>query len=187
LYNRLQRRSSNHYGLYTYTDSAGYIRFFLEKNSALEEIPIVSFNSPEEARQFLNLLIQKYNLCQKLCGLYNSQGACFHYQIRECKGACLGEEPATSYNLRANEIINNFQYDSDHFWILDKGRNNSEKAIIRIKGGKYIGYGYLSNEYAYTSTSEWDELIKSYPDNRDIQQIIRSFIRNHPGVKIIRE
>jgi DNA polymerase III subunit epsilon len=187
LYNRTQRRSLNHYGLYTYQDSASYIRFFIEKNSALEEIPLVSFNSPIEAKQFLTLLVQKYKLCQKLCGLYESQGACFHYQLNECLGACTGKEPAPSYNSRAEEIIHNFQYESNNFWIVDKGRNPSEKAIIRIKGGKYIGYGFLGNDIPYSSTFQWDDFIKNYPDNREIQQIIRTFIRNHPAIKIVRE
>jgi DNA polymerase-3 subunit epsilon len=186
LYNRAQRRSLNNYGIYTYTDSAGYIRFYIEKNSALDEIPLVSFDSPIEAKQFLTLLVEKYKLCQKLCGLYNSQDACFHYQLNECQGACIGKEPSQSYNSRAEEIIRNFQYNSDNFWIVDKGRNTSEKSIIRIKSGKYIGYGYLTDDIPYSSTYQWDDFIKSYPDNREIQQIIRTYLRSHPAIKIVR-
>jgi DNA polymerase III subunit epsilon len=187
LYNRTQRRSLNHYGLYTYNDSAGYIRYFIEKNSSHGDIPLVSFNSPVEAKQFLTLLVQKYNLCQKLCGLYESQGACFHYQIRECKGACTGEESAESYNERAAIVIANFQFESNNFWIFDKGRTQTEKSIIRIKGGKYLGYGYIENDIPLTSLDLLDDYIKQYPDNREIQQILRSFIRNHPGIKIVKD
>jgi DNA polymerase-3 subunit epsilon len=186
LYNRAQRRSPNHYGLYTYTDSAGYMRLFIEKNSKLDGIPFVSLNSSIEARQFLSLLVQKYRLCQKLCGLYNSQGACFHYQIRECTGACIGEEKPESYNQRVEQVIRNFEYDSDNFWIIDRGRNTSEKSVVSVNNGKYLGFGYFHNETEIRNGDTLNEFIKKYPDNIEVQHIIRNYMRNHPGLKIIR-
>jgi DNA polymerase-3 subunit epsilon len=185
LYNRAQRRSLNHYGLYTYIDSAGYIRFFIDKNSGSDASPLVSFNSPIEARQFLLLLIQKYTLCQKLSGLYESQGACFHYQINECKGACIGHEDAFAYNQRAENVIHNFEYDEDSFFILDHGRNASEHAVIQISHGKYLGLGFLNNDLPYEHSAELSNCIKNYPDNREVQQIIKSYLKKHPGIKII--
>ncbi|HEX2936693.1 MAG TPA: exonuclease domain-containing protein [Bacteroidales bacterium] len=186
LYNRLQRRSLNHYGLYTYNDSAGYIRFFIDKNASSDAAPLVSFNSPVEARQFLSLLVQKYKLCQKLCGLYESQGACFHYQISECNGACIGSEDPSSYNQRANQIISNFEYEEDSFFILDRGRNSGEYAVVQINNGKYLGFGYLNDELSINSSCELCNCIKNYPDNREIQQIIKSFIKSHPKIKLIK-
>jgi DNA polymerase III subunit epsilon len=188
LYNKAQRRASSQFGIYTYNDSAGYIRFFIDKNTfGMQNAPLVSFNALVEARQFLGLLVNKYQLCQKLSGLYESQGACFHYGIKECKGACMGEESPEIYNSRASQIIRNFEYDSENFWILDMGRNDSEYSLIRIKGGKYLGFGYLTKDIPIQNITEMEHLIKSYPDNQDTQQIIKNYLKNHPGLKIIRD
>ena len=53
-----------------------------------------AFDNREGAKKKLIDLCEKYTLCQKLCGLYNSQGACFHYEVRQCNGACIGAEHA---------------------------------------------------------------------------------------------
>lgn len=41
-----------------------------------------------------------YGLCPKLNGIDHSAGACFSYQIKKCRGACIGKESTTSYNRR---------------------------------------------------------------------------------------
>ena len=105
LYNRAQRRTMNHFGIYSYIDGNGYIRFQIGQNSTNEDLPMVSFNNAVEAKNYLSLLVEKYKLCQKLCGLYNSSEGCFHYQIKECYGACLGEERPDDYNRRAQQVI----------------------------------------------------------------------------------
>jgi DNA polymerase-3 subunit epsilon len=187
LYNRAQRRTMNHFGIYTYVDGNGYIRFQVGQNSANEDLPVVSFNNSVEAKNYLSLLVEKYKLCQKLCGLYNSSEGCFHYQIRECYGACMGEECPDEYNRRAQQVIHLFEYDSENFWIIDKGRHSEEYSVVRIRNGKYLGFGYIGTDVAISSTEHLSDCIKYYPDNREVQQIIKSYLKNHPAVKIIRD
>jgi DNA polymerase-3 subunit epsilon len=187
LYNRAQRRTMDHFGIVSYTDSNGYIRFFVDKNSSLETLPLASFNNHTEARLFLTEMVEKYQLCQKLCGLYNSQEACFHFQIGSCKGACTGKEDPKEYNHRANQLIRYFEFDNENFWILGHGRTSDEQSVVRVKNGKYLGFGYIGNDAQMTGTELLSDCIKSYPDNREIQQIIRSYLKNHPFTKIIKE
>ena len=185
LYNRAQRRTMDHYGIYTYTDGNGYIRFWVAKNTQGSEIPVVSFESPIEAKKFLTLLVGKHKLCQKLCGLYESKDACFQYQIHECSGACIGEESAVNYNKRAFSLIQSFEYEKSNFWILDKGRHDEEHCIVRIHNGKYFGFGFMGLESSVTDAEAFNDCIKSYPDNREVQQIIKSYMKNHPALRII--
>lgn len=187
LYNRAQRRTMDHFGIVSYTDSSGYVRFFIDNNSKNENLPLASFNNHTEARLFLIEMVEKYNLCQKLCGLYNSQEGCFHFQIGTCHGACSGKESPEAYNERANQLIRFFQFDNENFWILGHGRNSDEQSVVRVKNGKYLGFGYVGNDVQTVGTDILVDCVKSYPDNREVQQIIRSYLKNHPFAKVIKE
>jgi len=183
-YNRRQRRADNHYGIFTYLDDYGYISFKTEGIS--KESPIVSFNSAREARERLYILSEKYQLCQKLCGLYETQGACFYYQLKHCKGACIQEESAENYNKRAQELLDELSYNWQNFFIIDAGRYDSEKSVVKIENGKYIGFGYIDTEFIGNDIENLSDVIKIYPDNKDVQQIIRTYLKQHSVEMLIR-
>lgn len=181
-YNRKQRRSTSHYGVYQFTNENGYICF---KTEAIKnEFPVVSFYSAKEAREKMYQLSEKYELCQKLCGLYDASGACFYYQIKQCKGACVGEEPSIEYNKRVQEMLDELSYNWQNFFIIDKGRNDDEKSVVKIENGKYLGFGYVDTEFNGKNIDNLSDAIKPYPDNKDIQQIIRTYLR-HNSVEMI--
>jgi DNA polymerase-3 subunit epsilon len=185
LYNRTQRRSLFHYGLYFYTDSNGYIRFIIGRTSDQETIPLYCFTTKVEAKRFLTTLIEHYELCQKLCGMYPSGNHCFHYEIGACQGACAGKESPEKYNYRASKVIARFQFETRNMLIIDSGRNNGERSVIKVENGKYIGYGYFDRQYAEFDQSILHECIKQYPDNREIQQIIKHYLRDKTIEKLV--
>ena len=131
-------------------------------------------------------LVEEYGLCQKLCDLYNSEGACFHYQIQQCKGACIQEEKAEDYNARLEDAIKNYQFKHHSFFIIDRGRNDEEKSVVKIENGKYIGFGYIPQNKLSKDAEILSNAIDEYPDNKDVQQIIRSHLRHHPVEAIIK-
>jgi len=184
IYNRSQRRSSFYFGLYQSVDNNGYINFEIKPNSG-SDIPLTSFANKMGARNFMEQMLTKYELCQKLCGLYNSSGSCFNYGIRECKGACIGQENTEIYNQRANKLIENLEYKFKSFLIVDKGRDKSEQSVIYINGGKYRGFGYVNPEFEINSTEILIDCIKNYPDNRDIQILIKGYMARNKGLTII--
>jgi DNA polymerase III subunit epsilon len=185
LYNRAQRRTGAHFGLNFYIDSLGYIRFFIDTNNVPDKIPLGSFNSMGEAKEFLTGMVEKYKLCQKLCGLYQSQKECFHVMIGSCNGACTGKELPDVYNDRATHLLRYFEFENDNFCIIGEGRTAEEQSVVRIRNGKYIGFGFVSNDVPVMSTDVIDDAVKSYPDNREVQQIIKGYLRNHPFAKVI--
>ncbi|MBN1599268.1 MAG: GIY-YIG nuclease family protein [Bacteroidales bacterium] len=185
LYNRAQRRALSQYGLYTYIDNAGYIRFSLEKNKEKNGMPLCSFSNQKSGRNFIEVQIEKYDLCQKLCGLYNSSGACFHYDIAMCKGACIGLESFDKYNNRANKLINSLRYHDDSYLIIGDGRTVDEIAVVAVECGKYLGYGYIDKECTKGNKEELFESIAIFEDNRDVQQILRNYLHQNSDIEII--
>ncbi len=183
-YNRAQRKSRYNWGLYSWEDDSGYTR--LKIIQILEAVaPITSYASRADARNQLFDMVEKYNLCQKLCGLYESAGACFQYQIRECYGACVDKEDPKNYNLRINEALAHFLLPCQSCYIIDKGRNKDEKSVVKIENGKYMGFGYLSNNAPVNNNGLFNDVIKNYPDNKDVQQILRTYLRHKQVEKII--
>jgi len=184
LYNRSQRRSSFHFGIYSKMDKNGYMNFEICKITG-DNMPITSFNNMISARSFLEQLVIKYKLCQKLCGLYNTEGACFHYGIKECNGACIKEESPEMYNERIKLVLKNLEYKYQDFLIIDKGRDATERSVISIQNGVYKGFGYASTEFGSNNLEILNDCIKKYPDNRDIQIILKGYLNRNAIEKII--
>ena len=185
LYNRAQRRSLYLYGLYSFTDNDGYINFILNKNDKQNDVPLLSFNSKKEAVNYLNARLEEFQLCQKLCGLYYSDGACFHYELMECRGACLGKEPAPEYNSRAQKFLETLTLGNKNIIIVDHGRTVDEYSVVKIMNGKYIGFGYVDAAESVSDPDEVDDYIERFPDNRDIQSIIRSYLKKQRVIKVL--
>jgi DNA polymerase III subunit epsilon len=185
LFNRRQRRSLFRYVLCTHIDSDGYRRYELEKTTELNHGSVMCFNNKTEAMNFLAKMIEKYDLCQKLCGIYPTDGNCFHYEIGACKGACVGIEPAEQYNRRAVKLMEGFDFGLRNLLIIDSGRNHEERSVIKIENGKYIGYGYFSPAYSNDDPGQVHECITCYPDDREVLQIIKQYLRNNKVEKII--
>ncbi len=184
VYNRLQRRSLFQYGLFSEYNSQGYITISLKRITAKSGVPISSYANLDEAKNHFFGLIEKYELCQKLCGLYESEGGCFHHAVGLCHGACIEKEPNIGYNQRAMQLIASFEFSSPDFILIDKGRTKTEKSVIRVKNGNYLGFGFADIEFVNTH-EQLADCIKPKADNRDVQQIIRSFIRQGKYQKFI--
>ena len=182
MFNRLGRRSGNRLGLFSYENKDGYLCLIIKRMVSGDEIPLTSFSNADEAKEFLERLMEKYDLCQKLCNLYSSGGACFHYEIKKCSGACIGEEPSDDYNLRVQKAIDSIGLSAKNFLLFDKGRNDAEKSVVKVVNGKLIGYGFFDPVSLDGNIALLDDIITACPDNRDAQQIIRSFLgKAKPG------
>lgn len=185
IYNRAQRRSLHTWGLYAYENEEGYICLTLERTKNTTDTPLTLFSSKMQAQEQLFQLTEDYQLCQKLNGLYHLSGACFQFGIKLCNGACIGEESAEDYNLRANQIKNYFSLDHDNMILVDKGRSKDEKAIIIIENGAYYGFGFIDESSLNLSSDDIKSGIKNYTNNRDTQSIIRSYLRRKTVEQII--
>lgn len=185
LHNRLQRRTSYKYGLYSLYLQSGYRMLQIEKIKTTGK-PHTVFASFDEALVLVHEIVAKYNLCQKLCGLYQNHGACFQHSIGQCKGACIGIEPTVDYNLRVDTALKEFQHKWTDMAIIDHGRNEDEHSVVLIENNVFAGFGWISIDNNLADSSQIKDYIKPYSDNRDVQQIIKGFLRTGKALKIIR-
>ncbi len=183
-YNRKGRRRTSPYGLFSFEDNEGYINLVIKKIADTNESPMATFATLSDGQTLLYKLIEKYALCQKLCGLYKSANACFHHQIGQCKGACIGEEPQSSYNIRVSEAIESLGVGNKSFIIIDKGNNDDESSFVKVTNGKIEGYGYFNQDYIGNSLDLLNETLTPCGNHNDAMIAIRSFMRK-PSVKVI--
>lgn len=183
-YNRAQRRSRKQIGLYHYFDRKGYIRLILKPVTGVE-IPNTTFESLKEGRDQLFKWIEEYELCQQLCGLYEGKSGCFQYQLKACKGACVGDESAVLYNARVQQLLTKLSYGYNNVVIMDKGRRNDEISIVIIENGRYLGWGYIYEDTTIETPDQFKDHIQLYDDNRDTRIIINQYLRQKKHKKLI--
>ena len=75
--------------MYAEEDKNGYLNLKLQKADGRKK-EITSFSSLQEGKNALFKITEKYNLCQKINGIYDSKNTCFQYDIKQCFGACIG-------------------------------------------------------------------------------------------------
>jgi len=185
MYNRAQKRSSFYWGLYTSKDEYGYITFSLCKISENPDDPVTCFNNKKEAREALTRMVEKNWLCQKLSGLYQTDGACFHHSIRQCNGACVQGESVSVYNKRAEALLDSLKLDRGNVLIIDSGRNLQERSLVRIEKGMYLGYGFINVNDSYLGIEQMLDCIQPALDNRDIRQILKNWLKNNKVEKML--
>ena len=177
IYNRKLRKNHFPFGLFDELDSNGYIRLKVKSSAEETAYPIASFTSKKEGTTFLLKIIEKYKLCQKLCDLYNSSGGCFQYSVKTCDGACINKINPNEYNQRVNDFVTTITMENKTFYILDKGRTNSEKSLVLIENGTYRGHGFAPFHFHGKEAKDWKKYIDEQKENKDIRTIINQFIR----------
>ena len=186
VYNHQLKKSRFPYGLFDYLDDNGYLRLHLSLTSKRTEIPFLSFSSKKEGVLHLERMVEQYNLCQKLCELYPTKAACFRHSIKKCNGACVQEETAIDYNAKVERLLNDLSFNGDSFYIVDKGRNKSEKSLVLIERGSIVGFGFAHFNFQNQPIFKWKRYIEQSTDDRDARTILNLFLRKNEKIEIIR-
>ena len=187
-YNRQQRRSVFNTGIFLYEDSNGYKRLTYSSVNKADNIsmtPLIALSNHYKAKGFLFHKVAKFNLCQKLCDLYKTNGACFDYQVHQCSGACIGKESPEEYNKRVEAAIDSFSFEHNSFVIIGKGREPGEKSVVVVDHGTYLGFGFVDETFSAQGMEDFKGAITRYNDNKDVQQIIRNHMRGKHKDKVI--
>ncbi len=185
IYNRTLRKNLYPYGLFYFEDSNGYLHLYIDKTDKKLETPLTTFTSKADGVSYLTFQCEKLNLCQKLCGLYKTESACFGYQIKNCQGACIQEEKPDTYNLRVQSLINQLSFDDSNFYIVENGRERNEKCIILIENGSYRGYGFVPFYVMKHNNKTWKNHIDYMQEDRDARTILNYFLRKNPEINIV--
>jgi DNA polymerase-3 subunit epsilon len=184
IYNRAQRKSIFQYALYSFKDEKGYLALRVEKADGRKK-EITSFTSLQEGKNALFRITEKYHLCQKINGLYETKSACFQYKIKECNGACIGEETSEVYNEKVRNFLSKNSFENQNMVIVDRGRTHSERSAVLIENGIYKGYCFYHLNYQINTIEILKNIIISMQHNRDTKTIIQSYLRKRKVMKII--
>ncbi len=184
IYNRAQRKSIFQWALYEVLDDKGYLNLKLQKADGRKK-EITSYTSIQEGKNSLFRITEKYNLCQKLNGLYETQNGCFQHKINECNGACLGKEAPEEYNQRVEEFLNEMSFNNQNRIIVDRGRKINERSAVLIENGIYKGYCFFDLNYQITNMEVFKTILIPMQNNRDTRTIIQGYLRKNKVLKII--
>ncbi|WFE68934.1 exonuclease domain-containing protein [Thiomicrospira sp. R3] len=104
-YNRQLKKLTKLWHFEIVQDQLGYDTLRLVSTDGLSAEDLANsyglYRSKAQAIKALEKRVTEHQLCQRLTGLEKkSSGACFAYQLKRCKGGCVGQESAAQYNLR---------------------------------------------------------------------------------------
>lgn len=174
IHNRLLRRISS-YALLVRVDNADYASLQIKQGNIENDTDISQiyglYETRTKAKKRIEELTRTFELCPKLMGIEKGSGACFSYALGRCKGACIGEESAESYNRRFEIALEHSRLET---WPFDTAitvpiNGQGERVIIQ----NWIIQGYI-NEYN-------ERIYDTMEPNFDVDEykIIRRFIREN--------
>jgi DNA polymerase III subunit epsilon len=187
--NRAQRARSYQGCIFTYTDQNGYRCLAIGKRNGkqLLNLELVSeYAKLEHARAHLQTITKQFELCYRLTHLDASERACFHYSIKQCHGACVGEESPQEYNDRVRHAIMAMDKRlQGSFLILEQGRHAEEKALIGVRQGAYQGTLYFDpqTDVLPDNDSIWDHFKRPF-DDPEAPRIIASYLDHQRRAQI---
>ncbi|WP_443939150.1 exonuclease domain-containing protein [Pedobacter sp. MW01-1-1] len=178
--NRAMKRYEYKYDLYVFEDQNGYLRLAIDKhqknNKALQ-----SFSSISAGYNFLNHLIEKYQLCAKLCYLQKSNVKCVAHESGECFGACSKIETVSVYNKRLKKALEDIQNMQPSFALVDDGRKDEEVSCLLVENGKFYGMGYFPNKAQLTENPViLKDKLETYQSNSYIVNLIMNHVEQYP-------
>jgi len=184
IYNRAQTKSVFQWALYAEKDKNGYLSLRISKKDGRKK-EITAFASLQEGRNTLFKITTKYNLCQKINGLFDTPKSCFQYDLKQCYGACIEKESLKDYNNRVQEFIVATKFENKNMVIVDKGRTFEEKSAVLIENGIYKGYCFFDLNHQINTIPILRNIIIPMQNNKDTKAIIQNYLRKHRVQKII--
>jgi DNA polymerase-3 subunit epsilon len=134
-----------------------------------------------EGYNFLNQLVDKYQLCAKLCYLQKIATKCYAHENGQCFGACSGIETVAVYNKKLNAALNDIQKLQPSFALVDEGRKDEEFSCLVVENGKFYGMGYFTDKnYLSDGLAPIKSNLSIYQSNSYILNLILSHAEQHP-------
>ncbi|MBF6607640.1 MAG: GIY-YIG nuclease family protein [Flavobacterium sp.] len=182
--NKAPARIISGWGVYSEPDANGYLNLKVRKGNRNDN-RIVSFATFGEAQLKLAEIGKKFDLCQKLTGLYDSDEHCHLYTKNLCDGACIGEISSEEYNLRVLQMQHELSFYGRDIVLLDRGRNYAERSAILIENGRYVGYTFFDLNYQVTNVSVLRNIIAPTRLQDNLIPLIQSYFHKSKSAKLL--
>ncbi len=171
--NQALKKYEHTYGLYDYVDQNGYLRLGIDKRNKGVQ-PLLSFNNLLNGLNFLNRVIELYDLCPRLCGIAKSNYSC---KLHKSECSCMKE--SQYYNNLVEKALDSIHQNSPNFMLIDSGRNASEKSCLLVENGKFYGMGYLNDEQI-NNVDELKSNLQPFPSNSYILGLVLTHAEKFP-------
>jgi DNA polymerase III subunit epsilon len=176
-YNQAQKYRVEEWGVYSYEDRNGYLRFSV--NTIMKgSQPLVRLSSKGDAWNYLWEKVHRYELCPKLCGLQATKGLCFQHQTGECHGACQEIESPKKYNKRVMKMLETIRQKGDSLAIIGKGRTSAEQSLVLIKEGSYVGHGFTDRKISFKDFTEAQRFVRVGVETPTVHNLVSSYLAN---------
>jgi len=185
IFNRALRKTLFNYQLGYFKDENGYLNLKIEKADGRKKA-ITTFTNYQQAKRVLFKITETHQLCQKLTGLHTGKSGCFQYGVKECNGACVGEETPEVYNEKVKKFLNEHSYENKHMLLIDKGRDIDERSVVLIENGQYKGFGFFQLNFQINNPEILKSIITPMQNNRDAQHIIQGYLRRNEVLKTVK-
>jgi DNA polymerase-3 subunit epsilon len=179
IFNSLQKRWEDIYGIFVYEDQKGYQRLAIDKNRKRLN-PVYSFHYLADGHAVIRKLVKEFNLCPKLCFLQKDNIPCEGMKEGHCNGACEQSENTEDYNNRVRKACASLMA-LPSFAIVDKGLNGDDQSCILVCEGKFYGMGYLPANTAMNSIEEVKTQLTMYRENSFIRNMVLGYAARFPG------
>ena len=179
VFNYSQKRWEDEFGIYMYEDQNGYLRLAIEKNKKQIK-PIHSFHYLVEGHTILRKLIDRYNLCPKLCFMQTDLTTCEGIKNHSCFGACEQKETPSDYNQRLLQAIESLSTQPSYA-IVDKGLRDEEQSCILVVNGKLYGMGYIPRDVQVMQPDAIKDFVQQYKENSVIRNLLYGYTVKNPS------
>jgi DNA polymerase III subunit epsilon len=184
-YNRNNRKNGLPWSIYIEKDKNNYQNLAIKKTDGRKK-EVQSFINEIDAKNHLFRMVDKYKLCQKLAGLYQSEKECFQFKINQCDGACIGQVNFEVYNARVQNYVLENSFTNSNMIIIDRGRNISERSAILVEKGELKGYAFFDLNYQITNVEVLKNILIKMPNEREVRHSIKTYLNKSSRLKIIR-
>ncbi|MFS8131249.1 MAG: exonuclease domain-containing protein [Candidatus Dojkabacteria bacterium] len=173
VYNRMLKRNESMVKLRRIYDENGYSRVSTARETSMDtnefQDVLGVYGNEIMVKTMLQGYAKKHGLCSKLLGTENGKGACFAYQLGQCKGACIGKVSADEYNELFDKV----------FGITKLASWPFEKPIVITEKNGELEEKLLFDKWCFIGTdagTSKETIITKQLFNLDTYKIIRSFL-----------
>lgn len=157
-------------------EKEGYKTLSIEKSREAKGQGILRMTSLSFAQNLLSLLTEEFELCPLLNGISKCKEHCFNYEVGECYGACVGEEPVESYNERIDAFLEKINLENKSFLMTGNGRKIGESSFVWIEKGICLGYGYYELHHQIKTPERIKERMIPIESDEGIDSIVKGFL-----------
>jgi DNA polymerase-3 subunit epsilon len=176
--NRKLRKKRENININIIEDKRGYYGLKISKT---KENVLTSFQSTRKARNFINYLSEKYNLCKKLNSTHTENHCCHAISLSQNSKKCYSEDKIKSYNDKFQKMKESLILPKKKFLMIEKNYKKPYP-FVSVDSGIIEGYGFTDNPHSNYSTN----LKRLDFNTKDEVIIVKNYYKkNNDSLKLI--